>query len=121
MTRIIKKGVKAPANAVKIITGRLGGKWLETLGFIPGDVLTVAASPGAITYQVQHNGIARTLELVKFARENKLRLIQVLKQGKWPYIEIPRSALKKAGLAADEPLFAIYEPGLLILQKSGLS
>jgi len=124
MKGTVRKGAKVPANTVRIITGRLGGQWLEKLGFIPGDVLTVTATPGVITYQRQEDGVARTLELVKFARQNKLRLIQVLKKGHGPFIEIPRSCLKRAGIAPDETLYAIYEPdkpGLLQLQRSDLS
>jgi len=113
--------VSVPANTVRIITGRLGGKWLESLGILPGDVLIVAASPGIITYQLQEDGVARTLELVKFAREYKLVLMQVIKVGRYSYIKIPRSCLKKSGLTLDEPLCAIYKPGMLKLQRPDLS
>jgi len=121
MKGTVKKGANVPANTVRIITGRLGGQWLTKLCFTPGDVLTVSATPGVITYQLQENGVERTLELVKFARKHKLRLIQVIKLGHSPFIEIPRSSLKKAGLAPDEMLYAIYEPGLLKLQRTDLS
>jgi len=115
------KDTNAPANTVRIITGRLGGKWLESLGFFPGDVLIASASPGAITYRLQEDGVDRTLELVKFARKHKLVLMQVILLGRYSYIKIPRSCLKKSGLTLDEPLYAIYEPGLLKIQRSDLS
>jgi len=130
MCRNVRKSDNAPANTVKVVTGRLGGQWLEKLGFTPGDVLTVAVSPGVVTYQRHDNGIARTLELVKFARKNKLRLMQVIKHGSDVYIKMPRSCFKQAGLTTDETLFAIYEPGepsepgepgMLKLQRPALS
>jgi len=124
MKGTVRKDAKVPANTVRIITGRLGGQWLKKLGFTPGDVLMVDTSPGVITYRLQENGVARTLELVKFARAHKLRLIQVLTRGHGPFIEIPRSCLKRAGLMPDETLYAICEPdkpGTLKLQRSDLS
>lgn len=117
----VKKDDIVPNNTVRIINGRLGGRWLGRLGFTFGEVLTVDASPGVITYQLHENGIERTLELVKFARKNKLRLVQVINNAGDPFIEIPRSYLKKAGLTLNEKLYAIYESGLLKLQKSDLS
>ena len=117
----IPKGTNAPENAVRIITGRLGGKWLEKLGFAPGDVLTVAAAPGVITYHYQKNGLERARELVKFARANRMRLIQVQKKGPAAFIEIPESCLKRAGIAPDETLIALYQPGQLQLQRPDLS
>ena len=120
MKGVVKKGMNVPENTVRVITGRLGGKWLEDLGFALDDVLTVAASCGVITYERQENGIQRTLELVKFARENKLRLIQVKQQGNKLFIEIPPSCLKKANIAPNEMLYAIFENGALKLQRPDL-
>jgi len=121
MKGIVKKGRIVPANTVRIITGRLGGKWLTTLGFRKDDVLTVDTAPGIITYQRHENGIARTVELVKFARQNKLKLIQVKMKGHELFIEIPKTCLKQAGIAPDETLYAIYTPDLLQLQHPDLS
>ena len=117
---LTQHGIKVPHNAVRIIKGRLGGKWLGQLGFMPDDVLMVDAIPGAITYRLQENGIARTLELVRFARLHKCQLIQVQRKGGL-FIELPPSFLKRAGFAPDETLLALYEPGLLQLQRPDLS
>ena len=121
MKGAIRKGTNAPANTVRIVTGRLGGKWLERLDYTPGEVLTISAAPGLITYERQENGIARTLELVRFARANKLWLIQVQTNGGQLFIKIPNSCFKRANISPEEPLFAIYEHGLLKLQKPELS
>jgi hypothetical protein len=118
---VVRKGVNVPENTIRIITGRLGGKWLAELGFALGDVLIVASAHGEITYQRQENGVERTRELVKFARENRLKLIQVKKVGYGLFIEIPSSCLKKSGIAPNETLVAIYENGILKLQRPDLS
>jgi len=115
--RTVANDPNAPANTVAIVAGRLGGKWLRELGFVRDDVLLVSAVPGMITYQRQENGVAWTMELVKFARQNKFRLLQVQKKGHEPFIEIPRSCLKTAGVMPDEPMFVIYEHNTLKLQR----
>ena len=105
MTRVLRKG-------------RMGGNWIAKLGYNYGDVLTVHAHSGEIVYQFHENGVERTLELVKFARKNKLKLIQVKKNGGSPFIEIPETSRKKAGFTPDERLCAIFEDGLLKLQPA---
>ena len=119
---LIKKGISVPQNAVRIIRGRLGGKWMERLGgFVLDDVWMIAAEPGSITYRLQGDGVARTLELVRFARQHRCQLLQVQRDGASIYLEIPATFLKKAGFAPDEMLLALYEPGLLKLQRPDLS
>ena len=113
---------RVPAGLVKIIiAGRLSGKWLFELGFAPEDVLTVAALPGSIICELQPNGIERTAELVKHARANALRLIQVRtvhdSRVVMPLIEIPNSCFAKAGFAPDDALLATYEHGRIQLEK----
>ena len=103
MTRVLRKG-------------RMGGNWIRELGYNYGDVLTVHAHSGEIVYQFHENGIARTLELVKFARRNKLKLIQVRKNGGLPFIEIPETSRQKAGFMPGERLCATFEDGVLKLQ-----
>jgi hypothetical protein len=94
---------------------------LADSGFLPDEVLTMAAEPGLITCKLQENGRERTAELVKFARENKLKLLQVqktkLKNELGQYFDIPQSSLEKAGFAQDNTLLAVYEQGLIKLQK----
>jgi len=112
---------KLPKNTVKLVTQHVVGKWLGELGFIPDAVLSVASAPCLITCTLHENGVENTTQLVKYARANKLALLQV--QKKWYkssvilWFDIPPKHLEKAGFATDETLLATYEHGLIKLQK----
>ena len=112
---------KLPGGAVKIVNSHLVGKWLADSGFLPDEALTVASTPGLITCKLQENGRGRTAELVRFARENKLKLLQVqktkLKNEFGQYLDIPSSCLEKAGFSPEETLLAVYGQGVIKLQK----
>jgi hypothetical protein len=112
---------KFPYSEIKLTTSHVIGKWIADSGFVPDAVLTVASEHGLITCTLHENGIARTPELVKYARENKLKLIQVQKEknkyGITQWIDIPPSCLNQAGFLADDLLLAIYEYGEIKLQK----
>jgi len=128
---------KLPVGDYKITNAHVVGKWLNDLGFLPDEVFTVKAEPGLITCQLHENGRERTNELVKFARQNKLQLLQVQKmrygrpyaygqgkpnafgQGFWHYFDIPSAALEKAGFESDEALLANYSYGFIQFQKLG--
>jgi hypothetical protein len=107
---------KIPANVKKIVTARLVGHWLEELGFVPNSVLTVDSSPGSVTCQLHENGQERTHELYKYARKNKLNLLQVTAQrdnNDAPHFVIPLSRFEKAGLTPGDSFFATYDYGII--------
>jgi hypothetical protein len=108
-------------NNTKIVTPHLVGKWLSGLGFSANEVFTVAAEPGLITCTLHENGLERTAELVKLARANQLKLLQVqhvqYKHDDLTFIDIPSDCIKKAGFALDDTFIANYEYGLIKLQK----
>ena len=112
---------KLPGDGVKLVNSHLVGQWLADSGFLPDEVLTVASEPGLITCKLQENGRGRTAELVRFARENKLKLLQVQRvnysRSFILYFDIPASSLEKAGFSPDDTLLATYEHGLIKLQK----
>ena len=122
---------KLPGSAVTLVTSHVLGTWLTELGFTRDAVLTIAAEPGLITCTLQENDLesikTRTTELVKYARQNKLNLIQVQKtkykkrisrgESVYHFFDIPQSCLEKAGFSPNEMLLAFYEPGLIKLQK----
>ena len=68
---------KLPSDGTRVVNARVFGMWLEELGFNPGEVLTADSEPGLITCTLQKNGQERVSELVKYARENRLNLLQV--------------------------------------------
>jgi len=117
---------KLPQGAVKLVTTRINGKWLGEAGFVPGAVLSVRSTPGLITCTLHENGVERTAELVKYARANRLQLLQVQqakylkrsrKLGVYSYFDLPKSCIKKAGFDPDDVLLATYEHGIISLQK----
>ena len=111
---------KLPHNNSRVVTARIFGQWLAELGFAPDTVLTVDSSPGVITCKLQENGQARASELVKYARKNKLNLLQVTAQADnsgFPQFEIPTSRFEKAGLAPDDSFLASGEFGRITLAR----
>lgn len=112
---------RLPASNTKIVTSHLVGMWLSELGFNGGEVFTVAAEPGLITCTLHENGIERTTELVKYARANQLKLMQVQRSrymhGVMHYIDIPAPCFETAGFPFDASFLAVYEYGLIKLQE----
>jgi len=111
---------KLPHNNSRVVTSRVFGQWLAELGFAPEAVLTVASEPNLITCTLQENGQARTHELVKYARDNKLNLLQVSSDrdnNGFPQFEIPPSRFEKAGLHPADSLLATGEYGRITLRK----
>jgi len=108
---------KVSGGAVKVVSSHFCGKWLDTQGFSIGACFTLDAQPGLITCKLQENAVARTLELVKFARQNKLKILQVENIKRVPHVFVPTSCLNKAGFAQDDALLATYDYGHITLRK----
>jgi len=111
---------KLPEDGTRVVNARIFGKWLEVLGFMPGEVLTVDSEPGLITCTLQENGQERAAELVKYAREKRLNLLQVRSMqdnNNAPAFEIPPSRLGKAGFLPDEVFQAVCDHGRIKLQR----
>ena len=112
---------KLPKGAVKLVTPHLVGKWLAESGFVPHAVVSVASVSGLITCTLHEDGVEKTAELVKYARANKLTLLQVQKRntkhGVIQWIDVPYACLEKSGFTPDDALLATYEYGLIKLQK----
>ena len=111
---------KLPEGRIKIVTSRIFGKWLDELGFVCDAVLTIKSDPDLIICELQENGAERTGELVKYARDNKLNLLQVHAQrdnNNYQQFEIPQSRFIKAGFAPDSAYLATYEYGRIQLQR----
>ena len=116
MTSIKDQYTGRQAPTVKLI-----GEWLPGFGFTPDALATVEAEPGCITFTLRDDGFEKYGELVRFARQNKMKLIQVLTsptRGKrYPYIRITGSGVDRAGFMPGDALLASCEHGLIKLQK----
>lgn len=112
---------KLPNSAMVLTTSHVVGKWLAESGFVPDAVVTVASVPNLITCALCVNGIERAAELVKYARKNKLKLLQVQKEkykhGVIQWIDIPPECLSKARFDTNDLLLATYEYGFITLRK----
>ena len=111
---------KFPDDGSMVVNARLFGRWLETFGFMSGEVLTINSEPGLITCTLQENGHERVPELVKYARKNSLNLVQLKSMQDnncVPMFKIPLSRLEKAGFLPDDVFHAVCDYGRIQLQK----
>ena len=118
---------KLPESTTIATVPHITGVWLGQIGFLAGDVFTIDALPGLITCTLHQNGVQRTTELVKHARQHKLTLMQVqsfryLKRvsrepGQYQWFDIPQNCMQKAGFTPGETLIASYKHGIIKLQK----
>jgi hypothetical protein len=96
---------------------RLSGSWLASNGFVPDSVVTVASEPGSIVIKLYENGVENYVGLVKYARQNKLKILQVRKGVRNRFIDVAGSCLNKAGFSPDELFLASYDYGVIKLQR----
>ena len=118
---------KLPGSAVILPDSRVIGPWLAEMGFLPDAVFTIDAQPNLITCQLHENGLQHTAELVKYARANKLHIMQVQSKaykkrvsrgdGMLYFFDLPQPCLARAGFTPHEMLLALYEHGQIQLQK----
>lgn len=101
---------------------RLFGEWLAEVGFVRDALSTAAAEPGCIALSLHDNGVGQYSALVKYARENKLKIFQPRQyaRDKSPYIEINDSFLSRAGFTAGDIFSIVCEFGLVKLQNLDL-
>jgi len=107
-------------DGIRIVNAKIYGRWLEDLGFLTGEVMTIDSEPGLITCTFIENGLERVEEIVKYARKKRMKLVR-LKTSKdvsfTPMFEIPPSCLEKAGFSPDDTFHAVCEYGRIQLQK----
>jgi hypothetical protein len=131
--------VRRPQRAIKLVrlarltyrrTGhelaklRLAGEWLADFGFVPDALLTGAVIDGSVVFELHDDGIEKYSGLVRHARQNGLKVIQVKTlrgHGKvprtYPYIEVLGSWLDNVDFEIGEKVLAVCEKGLIKLQK----
>lgn len=110
-------GRKLPHPSAKIVVNPVAGTWLAGVGFDKSAVFTLATAPGLLTCTLQENGLERTAELVKYARANKLTLLQVSQSNHKPHFGIPPLCIDRAGFTSGDQLIATYRHGFIQLQK----
>ena len=100
---------------------RLTGEWFSEYGFITNTSITVSSEPGKITFTVWAGEAEQYADLVRYARKNKMKIIQVkedVQRGKtYPHITITGSSVEKAMFAQDEALVVSYKHGSITIEK----
>jgi len=101
---------------------RLIGNWLSEFGFTPNFLVASTSVPGSVTFRLHiDDGIESYNELVKNARQNKMKLLKVCEVSKrkahYPSIKINGSCVDKAGFNFGDMLLVFCEHGLITLQK----
>ena len=86
---------------------RITGKWLSELGFAVGAVVTAAINPDSVAFKLQEGGIGDYKSIVKHARENKEKVLQVHMEGYTQCLEVD------AGFDACDAFIAICEYGVI--------
>jgi len=90
--------------------------WLNGIGFTLGALVAIASEPGCITLLAQGKD-ASHIEAVRFARQNKMRLIQVGAKNGVMNVNFSGSLIDRAGFGIGDILAAEYGCGVIKLQK----
>jgi len=99
---------------------KLQSNWLVDFGFVPNALVTVTAGKENIAVKLWDNGAQRYGEIVKYARTNNAKLIQIgtLKHPlNTPHIAIKGAFVENAGFAAGDIVSVEASHGFLQLQK----
>jgi hypothetical protein len=99
------------------LKARLTGEWLKEAGFTQNSLVTAQFAKGSIDIRLHDEGIENYSLLVKYARENKMRLLQVADVYGAPHIGISGAALNKVGFGFGDMVAADYSHGAIKLQK----
>ena len=100
----------------------LFGEWLNDIGFPTDTLVTVKPESGCITFTAHDKAIIYS-ELVRLARKEKMRLIQVSTRycsaevPEAPLISVTGSCVERAGFVLGDIFAAEYEYGVIKLQK----
>ena len=96
---------------------RMAGKWLTKLGFSPGSVVIAIPGPGSVTFKLHNGGHETYRALVKYARENKVKLFQAHKEGRTTCLEIGGRTLEKTGFCTEDAFMALCDYGAIHVSK----
>jgi hypothetical protein len=108
-----EKGTRTGSLAPKVW---LWGGWLDSIGFTPDTLVAVASGPGCITLSAQGSAIVYS-DVVRYARQNKMRLIKVTAMDGATNINFSGSSVARAGFAIGEMVAVKYGYGEIKLQK----
>ena len=109
------KAVNARTGVVTPKVSLLGG-WLGDIGFTPDTLVTVADAPGCITFTA-HGEAVIYADVVKHARQNRMRLVQVSAKGGVPLLNVSGPFVEKSGFSLGDIFCAEYGHGVIRLRE----
>jgi len=116
-TRLIEvSGVQKACSDGLMSRVWLWGDWLRDIGFLPDTLVTVKIEPDCITLAVQDKAVIYS-DVVRFARKNKMRLVQVVERKGEPLINTRGACISDAGFLPGDMFSAECEHGIIKLQK----
>jgi len=111
------KGARTGAPAPKL---KLAGEWLAGFGFAPDSLLTASFGHGLASFELQDEGIESYGALVRYARQNGMKLLQVKARSSrgrlYPYVVVHGACLERTGFEIGEALLATCGHGTIKLQ-----
>ena len=99
---------------------RLYGDWISDLGFLLDSIVTAAISRDLITLRLWDDPSATYDDIVKFARLNKLQVLQVRKNQLVTFIDLDAHILERAGLKSGDICGICHKHGGITLFKPDL-
>ena len=94
----------------------LSGDWLNAIGFTPDTLVSMASEPYGITFTAYDKEIIYR-DIARFARQNKMRLLQVSTKHGSPIIKVTGSIVENSGFGLGDIFAAEYKHGIIKLQK----
>ena len=92
------------------------GNWLNDIGFASDTLVTIATELGCITFTAYDKAVIYS-EIVKYARQNKMQLIQVSTKYSSPLISVQGLCATRAGFDLGDIFAAEYEYGSIKLKR----
>jgi len=111
VARMKKPGTGEPTPKVFLL-----GDWLNNISFTSNTLVTVATEPGCITFTAHDKAVIYS-EIVKYARQNKMQLIQVSTKDGSPLINVQGLCATRAGFDLGDIFAAEYENGSIKLKR----
>jgi len=101
------------------------GGQLPEFGFVRDALVTAAITCGCITFELRDEGIDKYSDLVRFTRQNRMKLLQVRQKpargNMTPYIALTGSCLTEAGFAIGDGVLAVFTQGRIKVQNAGVT
>ena len=110
-TKVLNPKIDSPK--LRMICGSL----LTDNGFIHYSLVAVSSEPGEITFLLQDQSVKTYRDVVKYARENKMNLMQVTNRAGVISLRIPDLSLHKAGFSMSDSFIVHYDYGVITLKK----